>query len=342
MTRSLLRHGALLVLLAIMAGAPPAYGRETPGCGPESAPACPERTAAADAVMAARVSGGTYGFHLSRVGGPVLASWHADHPFYPASSIKVLHHVHAVRWAYAQADPRAALATSIPVYRDSCSGSGAADLEPLNGVLAAMMRVSDNQRTNAVQDFFGAGAINLTASTVIGTGEGTLLAHRFGCGGPANDPANRATAADLALVYQRYGEGALLDPVGSETLAAFMLGEETGILDGVIGGEAAALGLSGGEIARFGQGVEVIYKEGWWNTNLSIGAHVTLTTRVCSGERTAGYALAVFIDRAQSVAPGFGPDLMVGELLRPEIRAALAGHDLSRPLCRSAWEPQAA
>ena len=291
--------------------------------------------------MAAGVTGGSYGFHLTRVGGPVLASLHADHSFYPASSIKVLHHVHAVRWAYARPDPRAALATPVPVYRDSCSGSGASDLEPLGGVLAAMMRVSDNQRTNAVQDYFGAGEINLTASTVIGTGPGTLLAHRFGCGGPANDPANRATAADLALVYQRYGEGVLLDPAGSEALAGFMLGEETGILDGVIDGEAVALGLSGGEVARFEEGLEVIYKEGWWNTNLSIGAHVSLTTRVCSGERTTGYALAVFIDGARSVAPGFGPGLMVGELLRPEIRAALGGYDLARPLCLSAWAPQA-
>ena len=335
------RFVLLFVVLALAAPALPAAAQEIPGCGPGSAPACPARTLEADAFMAGRVSGGSYGFHLTRVGGPVLASRHAHDPFYPASSIKVLHHVTALRWAYAQPDPATALGTAVPVYQDTCSGAGLADPRPLREVLTAMMQVSDNQATNAVQDFFGPAAINLTASDLIGTGDGTFLAHRFGCGGPANNPANRATAADLALVYARYGEGALFDAAAARDFSGFMLGKETGILDGAVGREAAALGSSPAAVARFMGEVAVIYKEGWWETNLSIGAHVSVTTRVCSGRRTAGYAVSVFTDRVDSVAPGFGPDVMVGELLRPEIRTALASYDPDRPLCLSAWTPQA-
>lgn len=323
-----------------VAGLHPAGARQASGCDAGAAPSCAARTAAADAYLAGRVSGGSYGFHLTRVGGPVLASLRARDPFYPASSIKVLHHVHALRWAYSQPDPAAALATPIPVYRDTCAGAGDADLAPLDRLLVAMMQVSDNQATNAIQDYFGAGAINATASGVIGIGEGTSLAHRFGCGGPANDPANRATAADLALVYERYGQGTLFDAAGAEAFAGYMLGEESGILDRVVAEEAFRLGVTAVEAARFTTDADVIYKEGWWETNLSIGAHISLDTRACSGRRTAGYAVAVYTDGAASVAPGFGPDVMVGELLRPEIRSALASYDLSRPLCLSAWSPR--
>ena len=51
----------------------------------------------------------------------------------------------------------------------------------------------------------------------------SALNHRFGCGGPSNDPANRATAADLAALYSRVADGSLLTSADRDQFLSTMI-----------------------------------------------------------------------------------------------------------------------
>jgi hypothetical protein len=282
---------------------------------------CVANSSAGSAFLQASVVGGTYGFRFVRVGGEVVASWNPEHPFYPASSIKVLQHLHAVRWAAAQPDPAQALHTPIPVYDDSCAGEGTFHREPLGAVLAAMMIESDNQRANAIQDYFGRAAINATAADVVGTAD-TVLAHRFGCGGPANDPANRSTAFDLSRIFERVAGEEALDAEGTRIFESLMLGSVWPSLESAVAVEGAALGLDPEAVEAFQAAIELHYKAGWWGTNLSIGGLLRFPPAPC--ERDAPeYAFAVFVDGADAVADGFDVSDVVAVVLREEIRTAL-------------------
>jgi hypothetical protein len=304
------------------------------GC-PASSPACEARTARLLGFLDGKVAGGRTGFVLTGMGGSVLASLRADEGFYPASSIKVLYLLEALRWVGGRDDPAAALRTLLPVYSDGCGG-GVLSLEPLDTVLRAMMQQSDNLRANAVGDFFGLEAINQTARYLGGVGPGSIVAHRFACGGPANDPPNRLTAADLAGVYERYGSGALLNAPTADLFASYFLDAGTGVLDAVVAEEAAALGRPD-LAAWFGSRVELIYKAGWWGTDLSVGGYAALPRRGCGSVYDRRLAFAAFVSEADAVAPGFDITESVGEMLREEIHAALASLELPAHSCRSTW-----
>jgi hypothetical protein len=191
----------------------------------------------------------------------------------------------------------------------------------LETVLEAMMLVSDNLRANAVQDFFGRDAINATA---LAAGmHDTLLAHRFGCGGPQNDPANRSTAFDLALLFEGIASGRLLEPAGRELLESFMLrGEPPGIVDAAR--EAgASLGIPAEVVADFLERIKSSYKAGWWATNLSVAGMVALPDSPCADDVPRRYAFAVFTEGAERIAAGFEVTDVLGVLLEDEVRSAL-------------------
>ena len=249
----------------------------------------------------------------------------------------MLYLLHAVRWAGVEEDLEAALGTMLPVDAEPCGG-GTVSWEPLDSVLGAMMRQSDNLRANAVGDFFGLEAIFRTAQDWGGVGAESALAHRFACGGPANDPANRMTAAALAEVYRRFGAGTLLDPPAAERFASYFPGAGTGILDGVIAEESTALGrpdLAG----PFRSRIDLVYKAGWWETDLSVGGFATLPRRGCGVTTERGVAFASFVAEAGAVAAGFEASSMVGELLREDIRSALLTWSLPPHTCRADWWP---
>lgn len=292
-------------------------------CPETSGASCEADTVAGEAYLEARVAGGSFGFRFARPGGEVIASLNPEEAFYPASSIKVLLHLHALRWVSAQPDRRAALATPIPVYENSCTAEGAMRTEPLEAVLRQMMIESDNQRANAILDHFGREAINATAAEVAGLSD-TALAHRFGCGGPANDPANRSTALDLSRVYERVALGDVLDAEGFAAFAGLMLGPMWPSLTSAVAAEGRSLGLAPETVTAFGSAVELVYKAGWWETNLSIGGLLRLPTGLCEGDARREYAFAVFVSGADAVAPGFDVSDVAAVVLREEIEAALA------------------
>ena len=301
-----------------------------PAYCPQGAGACEANSAAAAAYLQAHVTGGSYGFRFVRLGGEVVASLHPEEPFYPASSVKVLLHLHAVRWVAAQPDRAAALATPIPVCDESCTGQGTCWTEPLSAVLSAMMVQSDNRRANAVLEYFSLAAIGETATAVVGT-SGTRLVHRFGCGGPANDPANQSTALDLSRVFERVARDEVLDADAFATFAGLMLGPLWPSLASAVADEGVAAGLEPEEIEAFRSAVELSYKAGWWDNDLSLGGLLTLPAGPCEGDLPRQYAFAVFVSEADGVAAGFDVSDVAAVALRAEIRAALA--DWADPEC---------
>jgi beta-lactamase class A len=295
---------------------------ETVGCD-DSDPTCAFTSAAGISYLEAEVTGGVAGFRVVRLGGGVVAAHNPERAFYPASSIKALQHLHAVRWVMDQPDPQTALATPIPVYADYCAGAGQSTAESLSAVLEAMMVNSDNQRADAVQDYFGRDAINLTATEVVGMTD-TVLAHRFGCGGPANDPANRSTALDLSRLFEQVGLGTVLDPEGVGIFGSLMLGPPWPSLQAEVADAGEALSLDQGTVDAFQEGIDLNYKAGWWNTYLSVGGLLTLPAPACAGSQPWTYAFAAFVDGADSVAAGFDVKDLVPIVLGEEIKEALA------------------
>lgn len=283
---------------------------------------CEANTAAGAAYLQANVVGGSFGFRFMRLGGEVVASLNSEQPFYPASSVKVFLHLHAIRWVATQPERAAALATPIPVYESSCTGEGAVWTEPLESVLSAMMIESDNKRANAVLEYFGREAIAATAAEVAGT-TGTRLVHRFGCGGPANDPANRSTALDLSRVFERVAREDVLDAGAFAAFTGLMLGPPWPSLTSVVADDGVTAGLAPEQVEDFLSGVRLSYKAGWWETNLSVGGLLTLPGGSCGGEAPRRYAFAVFVSEAASVAPGFDVSDVVAVVLAEEIRSAL-------------------
>jgi len=299
---------------------PPTLGPAGSACCLDAS--CEANTEAGVAYLQANVVGGSFGFRFVRLGGEVVASLNPEEGFYPASSLKVLLHLHAVRWVAAQPDRMAALATPIAVCDNSCAGGGTCWTEPLSAVLTAMMIESDNRRANAVLGHFGLAAVGETATGVVGT-TGTRLVHRFGCGGPANDPANQSTALDLSRVFEQVAREDVLDADAFADFTGLMLGPVWPSLSSAVAAEGAAVGLDMEEIEAFRSAVGLSYKAGWWETNLSLGGLLTLPAGPCAEEAPRQYAFGVFVSAAEAVAPGFDVSDLVAVALREELRAAL-------------------
>ncbi len=292
-------------------------------------------TAEIDTLLNDGTTGGVYGFRLKKVNGPQLANQNANYIFYPASTIKVLHHVHAMRWIQANGFTKSL--TPINVYYLSCSATNLAAKIPLATVLNDMMFKSDNQKTNAIQDWFDQAAINTTAHKVVGLSLDTQLHHKFGCGGPTNIPANQMTLADITLLYEKLAQGWLLKPQ-YQTLFERLMRNETNsnIFSSVIADEADSLGLTASQEFKFNQDYALAYKAGNIPASTdgtlyySRAGYVTLPKNTCSGIVKNKFVFSMFIDQADSVDVGL--DLTtVRELLRDQIRVALKSYKIVGP-----------
>jgi len=288
-----LAEGVRSLSAGLLSGEPP------PAAVRCDAPAsCSARTARAGAVLDAALTGGDGGFLLKRVGGPVLAAQNAGVQFYPASAIKTVHLLAALRFTGGDA---ALMRTPVPVFSDSCAGTGPFVEQPMGDLLDRMLLASDNEATNALQGFFGLEALN---ALMAGAGmDDSALFHRFGCGGPANDPANVTTAADLVALYDGVRRGALLPAPLSDTFFALMLNPSDG--------PAAPAAVPIGSFQDLGPGVDVSVKAGWFGTTLVAGGVVD------TGD--GPLAFAVWTDRASALTPGFEMQDVVVALLQEEL-----------------------
>ncbi len=277
---------------------------------------------------------GAVGLHLRQINGPVLASLQSDRVFYPASTIKVLEHLHAMRSVETAAGLDSQSLRVYPNTADSCSNNHAGqsfNTETLRQALTRMMQASNNQSTNAVQEFFGnsnasAGrnAMNQTARNVVGMSNNTALNHKFACGGPNNNPANQLTLADISLLYQQVATNAnVLRPALRPTFYQLMPNQTNDFfIASVINEEASRLGLPAATVQSFRTQVQMAHKAGnIGQTHISIAGWVQLPFRQGTQTVPRQYTYGLFVDNATQNSVNLRT--VSGELLRDEIRAAL-------------------
>jgi hypothetical protein len=278
---------------------------------------------------------GETGLYLKQVGGGVQAALQDSRIFEPASSIKILIGLHAMR----QVDAGTAhLTDSVVVYAPpasgSCPTSTITGTEPMGNAILAMLENSDNQRTKAMIDTFGFAAINATASAIGLTG--THLNHYPGCGGP---PANQLTLADAGIIYEGIANGTLLSSTNRPELYSRMpaqAGDFTGIqsaVNSIIDAESPAFALNATEISQFKSRLLTHYKAGGYTLcpsgpcfeyrSVAGSAEIPLCTRGLVGGRT--YVWGIFIDGASSAAAADNTfNAAKAEPLREPIRSALS------------------
>ncbi|MBK9387192.1 MAG: serine hydrolase [Planctomycetes bacterium] len=280
------------------------------------------------------LSDGMLGFFLKRIGGAELAYLNRGVAFEPASALKVLHHLHAMRQVQFGV---VSLATPLNVYSGysgTCPQDTGPALFPLTNVLRGMMEASDNARTQAVTAYFGGNAIQSTALAVGMTS--TALNHRIGCAGEALSNPNRTTLADLGLLHEAVATGWL----GSQREAFYEHMNESLLtcgVEGVIDAEGAALGLTPGQIASFKSAMRYVAKDGYYYLIDGAGTHMyTCSFGYLRVPRLSGSSLqfdelvvGAFVDNGSNPnTVDLARNRAVQELLRPELRAGLQTFDV--------------
>jgi hypothetical protein len=207
---------------------------------------------------------GATGHYLKQVGGSVQAALQDTRVFEPASTIKALIGLHAMREVDAG---RASLNQLVNVYAPpasgSCPTSTITGTETLGDAIYRMLEFSDNQRTRAVIDEFGFAPINQTADTV--GMFSTQLNHYPGCGGPV---ANVLTLADAGRMYEGIANGTLLS-ASSRTALYQRMPEQAGDFTGIrsalmtlVDQEGASFGLSASALSQYKSRLVTHYKAG--------------------------------------------------------------------------------
>ena len=170
-------------------------------------------------------SDGSTGFYLKEVDGPVLASLQPTFVYEPSSTIKVTHHLYAMRQVMIGAESlNAQLTIAEGITGLSCPNGG----EPfvvhtLEQALRHMMQLSDNTDTAAIEGRYGRAAINAMSASVVGM-TNTSINHTLGC---AELPLNEMTLVDAALLYESVAQGLLLDTASREDFYRMMQSENT-------------------------------------------------------------------------------------------------------------------
>ena len=279
---------------------------------------------------------GETGMYLKQVGGGVQAALQDGRIFEPASSIKILVGLHAMRQVDAGAS---SLAQNVVVYAapasGSCPTSTITGTEPMGNSILGMLESSDNQRTKAMINTYGMAAINQTAAAIGLTG--THLNHYPGCGGP---PANQLTLADAGMIYEGIANGTLLSAANRPELYARMpaqAGDFTGIqsaVNAIVDAEAPAFGLTATEISQFKTRLLTHYKAGGYTLcpsspcleyrSVAGSAEIPVCLRGTISSRT--YVWGIFIDGSTSgTAADNTFNAAKAEPLREPIRSSLAG-----------------
>lgn len=279
---------------------------------------------------------GVRGAYLKRVNGPVLASVMGDEIFEPASMIKVLHHVHAMRRVDAGTDALNNLVSVFTGASGSCPQDTGLVFEPLDDVLRAMMEQSDNNRTQAIRVRYGEAAINATAASLGMTD--TLIQHRIGCAGGADGAIaepNQLTLQDASRLYEAVATG-LLSNANRQRFYDLMLNGLPAGVSQIVQQEGASLGLTAAERAEFLAGIDTAHKGGSYtfvsggqtSEHRTRGGWISLPAKTQAGSTCRvlprEYFFGAFVNDATN---GTNANNAVGEawteLLRSEIRSAM-------------------
>jgi hypothetical protein len=138
----------------------------------------------------------------------------------PASAVKVLFHLYAMRAIAAGSAFDTTPVTYMTVYNGSCPTSGPATTT-LKNAMTLMMQQSDNAMTRAVVDHFGLANIQTYANSIGLTA--THINHEVGC--PTLSTLNTTSLSDLTKVYEGVANGTLLNTSFRSTFYARMLNQ---------------------------------------------------------------------------------------------------------------------
>lgn len=274
---------------------------------------------------------GSSGVYLRQLNGPVLASLQADKTFEPASTIKTLFHVHAMKQVTLN---QITLTTQIPTgfsASGSCWSKTSNETSPLEQALQLMMENSDNQMTIAVQDKFTNTAIQATAGALQMTSTQVL---RDKCQGPLNT----ATLVDFGKLHEAVANGYLVYR-STDYAAAFrrlMLDQVTNYagsggknLASIVSEEAATLNLPAAVVGDFTAAMQIAHKGGFYDRggiyHASQFAWIQLPFRVGPQILPRQYVTGVYVDLASDgTKAGDTTNLVAREVLRGVIHDALA------------------
>jgi len=275
---------------------------------------------------------GATGFYLKEVNGPVVISLQPDYVFEPASSIKIAHHLHAMREVMLGQASLSEMINYSTNLNGSCPIGGSPIVsEPLSTVLLKMMQNSNNNATEAIAQRFGVGSINAT-SNGIGGMPSTSVNHLIGCGNDAVANPNAMTLGNATTMHERMAQGLLLDNSNRDTFRSLMQNEDTASpwwftndLQDVIIEEATSLGIA--EWADvYWENTQLAWKPGGYTLNgeeyRSISGWVSLPNCGSSDSATE-YVFGLFIDKANNTANADTRLGLTAEMFRDAVRAGL-------------------
>ncbi|MEO6596059.1 MAG: serine hydrolase [Planctomycetota bacterium] len=293
-----------------------------------------ERTARQAFYAAAPNGLGKYGFFLKEVNGPVLAEMRADTQFEPASTMKTLYHVHAMR--------RVSLGlVSLNTLINKPTACGVAgNNQTLELTLREMMENSDNYSTLAISNYFGLANINATAAALGMTS--TSVNFTIGCAGPS--PESTLTLRDLTRLHEQVVNGYL----GSQRAKFYELMAEslsfpswgTEDLSTRINTEATTLGLPNAVRDSFKNALSLAYKPGgigWtnpgpWTFYFAEGGWMSVPFKNAAGviaprEYTFGVFNYLFTGAANEIPGRNAMSQAELELVWDRVKAAMATWD---------------
>ncbi len=288
------------------------------------------------------------GLYLKEVGGPTLAALEKNFAYQPASSIKVVEHLYAMRRVKAGTSN---LTDPIVHYTNgagSCPNPPTiSGTEPLTTALKAMMRVSDNARTREISDTFGVLNFNNLMQS-IGMAN-SQMGEIIGCGGN-----NMLTLADAGKLYEGVANGSLLSGQTREDFYYLMAGKEqaletggdfTGIwkpaIDQIISQEHP-LGMTTIMTQTYKSKMRLNYKAGGYTfcqgTCTDVREYISVTGLVqipfCSGATMTlrQFAFGTFLHGVEDMSWFSGKNTLAdqtfnatkAEVMREQIRAGLA------------------
>ncbi|MEX2242574.1 MAG: serine hydrolase [Fimbriimonadaceae bacterium] len=282
-------------------------------------------------------SDGTRGFILKQVNGPILGELMPTFRTYPASTIKVLEHYYWSRRIGNGMSPQ----TLVPIYTNHTSDthvqSDVATNQSLQLTMQQMMRPSNNQSANALQEFAGNGNgatgrtnINNFAYNTLGLTDDIKLNHKFANGNVANDPYNIMTMRQIAALYENFAESTALNPVGWNFFHDNMLNEigtggsqfGNGVLV-VMQQEGAAIGMTNAEVNQVFNQIVLCWKPGNVTGYNSTAGWIRVPYKTVRGTVFKEFVLAAFQDDFTNNPLGNLSGTVMPEILRGELADAL-------------------
>jgi hypothetical protein len=195
---------------------------------------------------------GYWGVYLRRTGGgATVGAINENRKFEPASMMKVLYHLKALRTYQTNlpglnANMTWNLGSSIPddpatpddERADGCPNGTLPTTNTIATVLSKMMSRSDNRATDAILNKFGGfSAMNALAAQIGMTN--TITQHKLGCGSQELLHPNTLTLVDAGKLYEGAGNGTLLNAAAFTTFKSLMIHAAHGHISGMIAGRSA-------------------------------------------------------------------------------------------------------